>query len=233
MDDEYYSDDEYFVSEDQEYFDPAQESFYEEPGFYPDPLLIAAATCILCLFVFGLLTKLTAMVFGSLPPENLVTDSSARQPETATENNASTWDGDCQVSAQFPARITRWCGLITKYSNEHNLDPDLIAALIWLESGGNEQAYSQSGAVGLMQVMPRDGIAAGFACVNGPCFKDRPSTAELRDPEYNISFGTRFLAGLIRQNGNLREALKSYGPINAGYTYSDKVLSIFNRYKNN
>jgi len=44
----------------------------------------------------------------------------------------------------------------------------LIAAVILQESGGDPSAYSSSGAVGLMQVMPRDGIAAEFMCVNGP-----------------------------------------------------------------
>lgn len=136
----------------------------------------------------------------------------------------------CEVSNRFPDRIQKWCGLITHYAKKRNLDPDLVAALILQESGGDELAYSRSGAVGLMQIMPRDGLASSFQCVNGPCFSSRPSTDELHDPEFNISYGTKMLAGLIRKSGDTRDALKSYGPMSVGYSYADTVLALFKRY---
>ena len=98
-----------------------------------------------------------------------------------------------------------------------------------MESGGNPLAYSRSGAVGLMQVMPRDGIAASFQCVNGPCFASRPTIAELQDPEFNVEYGTRMLAGLFARLGSLREALHAYGPMDVGYTYADRILAVFER----
>jgi soluble lytic murein transglycosylase-like protein len=226
-----YDEFEYEVTEDDGYFDASEAADVDASPLYPDPLLIASATCVLCLILFGLLTKLSFYVFRSVPAGNQTKQTNSKP---ASENKSpQPFDGECAVSSQFPPNITRWCNLITQYSLKHNLDPDLTAAVIWLESGGNEQAYSHSGAVGLMQIMPRDGLAASFMCANGPCFQDRPSTNELRDPENNIAFGTRYLSSLINKSGNLREALKSYGPLDAGYSYSDKVLSIFNRYKNN
>jgi soluble lytic murein transglycosylase-like protein len=120
--------------------------------------------------------------------------------------------------------------LITYFAEEQGLSPNLIAALIWQESGGNALAYSKSGAVGLMQVMPRDGLAANFQCINGPCFADRPSTNELQDPVFNVEYGTNLLAGLVSRLGNLRDALKAYGPENVGYYYADKVLGIYQTY---
>ena len=100
------------------------------------------------------------------------------------------------------------------------------------ESGGNPNAYSSSGAAGLMQIMPRDGIAAGFMCTNGPCFADRPTTNELiNDPEGNIAYGTGMISGLIDRFGNTRDALKSYGPMDVGYYYADIVLGIYNSHK--
>ena len=153
----------------------------------------------------------------------------------STEETAGTIEQasqQCDVSSKYPDRVLRWCGLITRYAHERNLEPDLIAALILQESGGNPEAYSSSGAVGLMQIMPRDGLAAGFTCINGPCFSNRPSIAELQDPEYNIAYGTRMLAGLKKKYGNLREALKAYGPMDMGYGYADIVLNHFNRYSN-
>lgn len=139
--------------------------------------------------------------------------------------------GKCSVSSQFPPDILQWCDWITVYAGNYGLPPDLIAALIWQESGGNPSAYSHSGAVGFMQVMPRDGLAAGFMCKNGPCFAARPSSDELFQPEFNIKYGTRMLAGLLNRNGDIREALKDYGPMDVGYTYADRVLGIYERHR--
>jgi hypothetical protein len=99
------------------------------------------------------------------------------------------------------------------------------------ESGGNPEAFSQSGAVGLMQIMPRDGIAASFQCSNGPCFNNRPSIDELKDPQFNLKYGTSMLKGLVVKHGDLREALRSYGPMDVGYTYADRVINLFADYK--
>jgi len=155
------------------------------------------------------------------------TDLSSPAPESFAETNPV----ECDVSDAYPADIRQWCELITRFAGQHDLSPDLIAALIWLESGGNSLAYSRSGAVGLMQVMPRDGLAASFMCVNGPCFASRPTILELEDAEFNVEYGTQMLAGLLNRYGNLRDALKAYGPHDVGYDYADKVLSIYERYR--
>jgi hypothetical protein len=151
--------------------------------------------------------------------------------EDAAPVQAEPPSSECRVSDQFPESIRQWCGLITRYADQHGLSPDLIAALIWQESGGNPLAYSKSGAVGLMQVMPRDGIAANFTCPNGPCFASRPTIEELQAPEFNVEYGTRLLAGLSARLGSLRDALKAYGPKDVGYDYADKVLAIYERYR--
>jgi len=138
----------------------------------------------------------------------------------------------CNISNNYPHTIQQWCPIITKHAEQKGLPADLIAAIIWQESGGNPNAYSNSGAMGLMQIMPRDGIAASFICINGPCFSNRPTMNELENPEFNISYGTQLLAGLIAQKGEVREALKSYGPMDVGYSYADKVLEIYTQFKN-
>jgi hypothetical protein len=166
--------------------------------------------------------------------EDLFEASIAFTPELNSGEDASVQNGEyeCRVSNAFPDSILQWCELITRYADQNEFPPDLIAAVMLQESGGQHLAYSHSGAVGLMQVMPRDGIAQKFMCKNGPCFTSRPSISELEDPEFNISYGTRMLAGLNNRFGNIRDALKSYGPMDVGYSYADKVLAIFERYKN-
>lgn len=137
----------------------------------------------------------------------------------------------CTLSRRFPDSVLRWCAWITQYAAQYELPPDLIAALIWYESGGNPDAISRSGAVGLMQVMPRDGLAASFQCINGPCFASRPTTAELLDPEYNIQYGTRLLASLYSRYQDMRLALRAYGPMDVGFGYADKLLAIYEQYR--
>jgi hypothetical protein len=163
------------------------------------------------------------------PAELGQSNTDGSMPAAGNSNSGQTTSG-CQISNRFPAAVLQWCNIVSTYTDKYGLDPNLIAALIWQESGGNPQAISGSGAVGLMQVMPQDGQATNFMCANGPCFSSRPTTSQLLDPEFNISYGTRMLAELVNKQGNLREALKAYGPMNVGYYYADKVLSLYQQY---
>jgi len=200
------------------------------------PGLVIRGTIVASTLLVVFCLMVTARV--SFPPvaraEALPERASNPPAETVAgevEVNAPTLQVPCAVSGRYPAEITQWCALITKYAQKNGLPPDLVAGLVWQESGGNPNAYSHSGAVGLMQVMPSDGLAAGFMCKNGPCFANRPSSSELSDPEFNIKYGTKMLAGLLNRHGNFREALKAYGPMDVGYSYADRVLSIYERHR--
>lgn len=149
--------------------------------------------------------------------------------EAATESVAvESPTGSCEFFDRYPAKVQPWCGLIEQAASKYGVDALLVASVMLQESGGQPEIMSTSGAVGLMQVMPRDGIAADFQCINGPCFASRPSIEELKDPAFNVDFGVRMLAGLIEKRGDIREALKSYGPYDVGYRYADQVLTIRN-----
>lgn len=147
------------------------------------------------------------------------------------EVSVQTAAGECVLPARYPESIRQWCDLVQTSAAEHGIDAALIASVMLQESGGDPQAYSKSGAVGLMQVMPRDGIAAGFNCINGPCFASRPSMEELFDPGFNISYGARMLSNLIQKYGDVREALRAYGPMDMEYRYADLVLTIYENYR--
>jgi soluble lytic murein transglycosylase-like protein len=151
--------------------------------------------------------------------------------QTAAPSQQPAQADKCGVSLNYPEGILQWCEIITTLATQAGLPPDLIAAIMLQESGGDAIAYSASGAVGLMQVMPSDGIAASFECINGPCFASRPTIEELQDPSFNVEYGTHMLAGLIARLGGLREALKAYGPMDIGYSYADKVLAIYENYR--
>jgi hypothetical protein len=133
------------------------------------------------------------------------------------------------LSESYPESIQKWKNEIETSAIENNLDSNLIAAVMLQESGGQPSVISSSGAVGLMQIMPKDGLASKFICGDTPCFKNRPTIQELLDPIFNINYGARMLSSLQINLGSLREALKSYGPMDVGFYYADIVLSIYSQ----
>jgi len=85
-------------------------------------------------------------------------------------------------------------------ARRHNVDPNLVRALIKVESGGNPSAVSRKGAMGLMQLMPS---TARELKVTNPF-----------DPAQNVDAGVRHLKGLLDNfRGDLNLTLAAY---NAG-----------------
>jgi len=152
----------------------------------------------------------------------------ASNADLASEASPVMENSNPGLSPQFPNSIQQWKEIIERNANKFNLDANLIGSVILQESGGNPLAYSSSGAAGLMQVMPKDGLAASFVCEDNPCFQSRPSMQELYDPQFNIEYGSKMLSGLFIRYGDWREALRAYGPIDVYYEYADIVLQIFN-----
>ncbi len=106
-------------------------------------------------------------------------------------------------------RILRWSKEIDAASKKYHVAPEIIAAVMEQESGGDPQAVSPAGAIGLMQLMP---ATARWLNVN-PYL-----------PQENINGGTRYLARLINQFGSIQLALAAYnaGPnnvLNGDYLY--------------
>lgn len=96
------------------------------------------------------------------------------------------------------ANITRWAFLFVPEARKHNLVPSIVAGLIEAESGGNREAISHAGAVGLMQVMTGEAIAG------------RPSREELLDAETNVRWGCQILADNFARHGTTAGMLASY-----------------------
>ncbi|MFL5870072.1 MAG: lytic transglycosylase domain-containing protein [Solirubrobacterales bacterium] len=99
--------------------------------------------------------------------------------------------------------------IIRQQAAEKDLDPALIAAVIYAESRFTEGQTSEAGAIGLMQVTPETAKAIA-AKSGGTTFQ----VSDLDDPEINIRYGTYHLRDLLDQyDGNLIAALAAY---NAG-----------------
>lgn len=198
-------------------------------------VVVLPAIFIGCLIVIWVGTVAAAQ----MPSQELLSPTmtaAALEPHSITDEISSDSDLSvipqaCSLSTSYPQEIQQWCQFIDAAAEETDLPASLIAAVMLQESGGDPLSYSSSGAVGLMQVMPRDGLAAEFMCINGPCFADRPTIEELQDPVFNINYGSRMLANLYTKHGTYREALFRYGPMNIGYHYADLVLRIWENYR--
>jgi hypothetical protein len=69
---------------------------------------------------------------------------------------------------RVPAAVRRWAFLIVPAARRYHVDPNLVAAVMTIESGGDPRAWSGADARGLMQVLhgsfnPAENIDAGVS----------------------------------------------------------------------
>ena len=95
--------------------------------------------------------------------------------------------------------------LVREHSQRQSLRPELVRAVIQVESGFNPSATSPKGAMGLMQLMPQTARSLGVT--------------NAYDPEENVRGGTVYLRQLLDKYGNEQLALAAY---NAGPGAVDK-----------
>jgi hypothetical protein len=114
--------------------------------------------------------------------------------------------------SRVAARPRAYEPIVKEVARRHGLDPNLLLAVMRVESVYQRRIVSYAGAVGLMQIMPRTGRL--IADARG--MRDF-TTADLLDAETNLDFAAWYLASLIeRFDGRLPLAIASYngGPHN-------------------
>jgi len=109
--------------------------------------------------------------------------------------------GVLSKSIRGPAHLD---DLAVRFSEQYDLNPQVIRAIIKAESNWIQEAVSPKGAIGLMQLMPG---TAGLLKVDP------------RDPEQNVEGGVRYFAYLFKTFKDLELALIAY---NAGPGYAER-----------
>jgi len=129
---------------------------------------------------------------GKLSNSNTALAAAARAGRADTSG-----DNDARYRTLTHAEIDKY---VDEMAKKHNVDPELIRAVIAAESGYNPSATSRKGAQGLMQLMPGTAQQLGVR--------------DAYNAKQNLDAGVRYLRALLdKYNGDLDKALAAY---NAG-----------------
>lgn len=101
-------------------------------------------------------------------------------------------------SAPLADKKPRIHEVIEREAKVNNVSPELIRAIIRVESNWDSKAVSPVGAMGLMQVMPEHLRYFGY------------KKQDLFEPEKNIAAGVRLLREELDRFGNEHDALRAY-----------------------
>jgi soluble lytic murein transglycosylase-like protein len=127
-----------------------------------------------------------------------------------------------------PAGAGRWQAAIERAAAANGIDPKLLTAVVWVESGFDPNAVSHAGAIGLAQLMPATAEGLGV---------------DPYDPEQNLEGGARFLSAMIEKFGgrtDLGLAAYNAGPARVASLYDGGpgvpiaegyVSAVMNRYE--
>lgn len=127
------------------------------------------------------------------------------------------------VYLTMPELYERWLypldhsDLVSRSAGQNQLDPALVAAIIFEESGFEDGIQSDAGAIGLMQLMPSTAI-----WIAGKTGGQDFMISDLQEPAINIAYGCWYLRYLIDRYGSLDLALAAY---NGGTENADQWIA--------
>ncbi len=162
-------------------------------GMVPRLLVSALAACLL-----GMAAPARAQIYVSRDAAGTLVLSD--RPVDGAISSYAVRNSAVRTTRAVPAETgALYDEIIESAAATHGVRPELVRAVIQVESGFNPRARSHKGAMGLMQLMPQ--TAAGLG-VENPW-----------DPVQNIEGGVAYLGSLIREFGDEVLALAAY---NAG-----------------
>lgn len=128
-------------------------------------------------------------------PPTLNASNTFAQVLKASEANSN--ELNYKVNTPAPASKAQILNMIKSISAKHGVDEKLVMAVVKQESGFRSDAVSKSGALGLMQLMPKTAEGLGVK--------------DAMNPIENINGGVKHLKYLLKKyNGNVILALAAY-----------------------
>jgi soluble lytic murein transglycosylase-like protein len=165
------------------------------------------AACVLAAICVSVPAQ--AQIYSWRDADGKLVLSNKRQPAAAGEVRTFDVPRAASVRATRAVNASRsrsYDELIEHHCRTHSVRPDLVRAVMQVESGFNPMARSPKGAMGLMQLMPATARQYGVA--------------NPYNPEENVRGGVAYLRELLDRYDNKEElALAAY---NAGPTAVDK-----------
>jgi soluble lytic murein transglycosylase-like protein len=178
---------------------------------------IALTSALLALALGGLARPASAQIYTWRDANgNLVLSDTAPADSPAALHTFKVANANTSAAVRVTRPVSRqyradYDDLIVEHARAQGIRPDLVRAVIQVESGFNPSARSSKGAMGLMQLMPATAADLGVT---------RPY-----DPDQNIRGGVTYLRRLLERYENNEElALAAYnaGPEAVG-RYGNKV----------
>jgi len=118
-----------------------------------------------------------------------------------------------------PGEVSRIAGLVHRYATRFGLSPELVLAVMAVESNFDRFAVSKAGARGLMQIMPFWKQDIGSTDDN------------LFDIETNIRYGCAILKFYLDRHGKMADALAAYNGSLGNTKYPLKVFDRMRHFK--
>jgi soluble lytic murein transglycosylase-like protein len=179
---------------------------------------------IACLCLL-LLLPLPAATSNRIDAENLALEQAVRLSDSfASKADARAWFSKMSRRLRYqisnPYYRTELLRLVHRESTRVDLEPELVMAVIQVESSFNRFAVSEVGARGLMQLMPFWMKEIGHP------------EDDLFNPAINLRYGCRVLKNyLLQTRGELDRALSKYHGSFATNQYALKVRSAMQSFK--
>jgi len=135
------------------------------------------------------------------PPVASFARESTREPEVVRVQESLRW----RHTGLSESELWGVAETIVREARRNSLDPDLVMAVVQVESGGYNFAVSNVGAMGLMQLMPTTGeeLARSLDI-------DWRGSETLFDPVVNVTLGVAYLRQLSDRYGTWEAALAAY-----------------------
>jgi soluble lytic murein transglycosylase-like protein len=105
------------------------------------------------------------------------------------------------TASWIPQTVKKWQAPIDEMAKKYQVDPNLIAIVMTMESGGDPKAQSAAGAHGLMQITDVTAKDIASKYLKKPVSRNY----DLSNPNDNIEFGVAYLAKLREAFGDWKQ----------------------------